>query len=619
MKTDIDTLKDSFKIGYEEFESSRKEAQEVIDLLHNRHYTQTELNELSNRGQPAETYNVIKRFERMFIGYFSSVMNTMKILPRTHDDIIRASVCNDMANFILEENDWDYIKDSILSDKITVGLSCYYIDAHKTGTQDELGRDMYEAKLSYINPQEIVLDPLSVKPDYSDARFLHRFKWVSEDAIIELFGKSKLDKLEEYYNFTDAEEAEFDYKYDTQFQGRFKIFNNYLIVHSIIKGDKGKYWSVFWSGETELFRKEITHKEIKFPYRVFRTINSDRAEYYGLFREVIPSQKAINQAILQIQLMVNTNKVFVEGDSAGADLVNFKTLLGRVNAVIPVKDLTGIKIENMSGDIVQQYQIIDEAINRIQSLLAINDSFLGQASASDSGRKVKLQQNASVIALRYITNKIEFLYLTLGRDLVSVMKQYYTSHQMISVADLNRVDQQKWLEINKPFEMPTGNVLPTGEPETELVYEAVESSSGEFELSVVNEPDTDLALSSVNVKVVTSAYNDTDDIERVFMDSMLSGPVGNSILNASPQHYFKLAGVAMEATKTRNAQKVADILMELSGGMPQEEIRDPRLAETPGGQGGQPGALMSAAGLLNIGDPNQGKNTNSGPIPKGGR
>jgi len=619
MKTDIETLKDSFKIGYEEFEPSRKEAQEVLDLLHNRHYTQTELNELSNRGQAPETYNVIKRFERMFIGYFSSVMNTVKILPRTKDDIIRASVCNDMSNFILEENDWDYIKDSILSDMITIGLCCYYIDAHKVDGEDALGRAKYEAKLSYINPQEIVLDPLSVKPDYSDARFLHRYKWVSEDAVVELFGKKKLNELEEYYNFTDADEAEFDYKYDTQFQGRFKLFNNYLIVHTVVKDDKNKYWSVYWSGDTELFKKEITHKEIKFPYRVFRTINSDRAEYYGLFREVVASQRSINQAILQIQLMVNTNKVFVEGDSAGADLVNFKALLGRVNAVIPVKDISGIKIENMNSDIVQQYQIIDEAIDRIQSLLAINDSFLGQAQASDSGRKVKLQQNASVIALRYITNKIEFLYLTLGRDIVSIMKQYYTAHQMISVADLNRVDQQKWLEINKPFEMPTGNVNPDGSLETEYVYEASESDTGEFELSVVNEPDTDLALSSVNVKVVTSAFNDTDDIERVFMDSILNGSVGNAVMGASPQHFFKLAGVAMEATKTRNAQKVADILMELSGSMPQEGPRDPRLAEGQPTQGGQPGALMSAAGMLNMADPNQGSNTGSGPIPEGGR
>ena len=60
MKATIEDLKDSFKIGYEAFEYSRREANGIWDLYHNRHFTDEQLSVLSNRGQPAETFNVIK-------------------------------------------------------------------------------------------------------------------------------------------------------------------------------------------------------------------------------------------------------------------------------------------------------------------------------------------------------------------------------------------------------------------------------------------------------------------------------------------------------------------------------------------------------------------------------
>ena len=70
MKATIEELKDTFKIGYEIYEDSRKEAMEVWDLFHNRHYTQEQLSVLANRGQPKETFNVFKMFGRMLIGYY---------------------------------------------------------------------------------------------------------------------------------------------------------------------------------------------------------------------------------------------------------------------------------------------------------------------------------------------------------------------------------------------------------------------------------------------------------------------------------------------------------------------------------------------------------------------
>ena len=43
MKVNIETLKDTFEYSYKAFESSREEAYAVLDLYHNRQYTDNQL------------------------------------------------------------------------------------------------------------------------------------------------------------------------------------------------------------------------------------------------------------------------------------------------------------------------------------------------------------------------------------------------------------------------------------------------------------------------------------------------------------------------------------------------------------------------------------------------
>ena len=92
MKIDIDTLRDSFKISYETFRESREESRKVVDYFHNKQFTEKQLSILKDRGQPAETFNIVKTFGRMLIGYYSTVVNTIKVVPCNQNDILTASI-----------------------------------------------------------------------------------------------------------------------------------------------------------------------------------------------------------------------------------------------------------------------------------------------------------------------------------------------------------------------------------------------------------------------------------------------------------------------------------------------------------------------------------------------
>lgn len=593
--TSIEYLKDTFHIGYNAFSTSHVEAAKVWEMYHNRQYTTQQLNILQNRGQPAETFNIIKLFSRMLLGYYSTVTNTVQANPIGLEDVPTAALLNDLINYTMRSNSFTVEGDKIKLSGIISGLMCVFIDVKPTGESDEFGRPLYEVVLEHVPESEIVLDGMSRRDDYSDARYIHRFKWIGEDQLAETFGEDKLDKITQYYNFTTQQDAEYGKNARQQEVGLYKIHNNYLVVHSVVRDSKGQSWSIFWNDNTILKKVKLQHKDVQFPYRVLKTNTSERTEYYGIFREVVETQNAINQALIKLQLLVNTQKAFVQ-DGAVENLAEFTDAFNRVSAVIPVTELAGIKIENMAREAIEQYQIIDKALDRIQRILLINDSMLGMAFASDSGRKVKLQQNASIVGLRYLTSRIEAFYRFLGWDIANLIQQYYTAHQAIRIAD--NATGERWIEVNKPTEIFTGEMDPsTGEPIMQTAYEEyLDPTTGEpyidedgnRVIAPVPREESELAYSKVDLEITSNNYNDEDEKNQLMLEQVLSGQVGQLLAQINPAGFFKAAGLSMQSMKTRNSPEIAKILdqtAEMLGGDPGAE------QDAKDRAGGMPGKL----------------------------
>ena len=567
MKVNIDTLRDTFKIGYEQFEDSRKEAKIINNYYHNRQYTDEQLEILRRRGQPAETFNLIKTFTRLLLGYYSTVVNTVKVYPKQQNDIITASILNDIVDYIFRSNSFITEAEKIKTDLILNGLMCSYVDVEELPETDEFNRPKYTINIHHVPIYELVLDPMSKLDDYSDARFIHRFKWVSREELKRLFGKDSIpDDYNPYQNYLNQLDTDFDNYYNDRFIGYSKQYDAFQLVHSIMFDDNGDTWSVYWAGELIFQKEKITYKEVKNPYRIFKLHNNtNKAEYYGIFRDIIETQNAVNQAIIKLQLLVNTQKVFVE-EGAVENLKKFSDAVNRVNAVIPVKELSGIKVENLSADALQQYKIIDSALSRIQRILSINDSFLGMAYASDSGVKVERQQRASITALRYLTLAIEQFYRLLGWDIVNLIKQYYTFHDIIRVAD--QTNTERWIEINAPEMVPAG-MNQQGQPIMQPVLEQYTNpatgepyadKNGNMVMAPIPTRDTELEFTRADIDVDSVAYNDEIDKNRLLIEQFLSGPLGQMLSQANPAGFFKAGALALKETRTKYSLELAGIL-----------------------------------------------------------
>lgn len=586
MKIDIDTLQDTFKIGYEAFASSRHRADEVINMFHDRQYTREQLAVLANRKQPAESFNVIKLFSRSLQGYFSSTLNTIMATPVAETDVTKAMNISDGIAYILRNNYYEQIESKLRLDAMLTGLQIAQIVPYKTGEQDEVGRPKMDIKISRINPAEVVLDPLSHENDYSDARFIHRFKWISEDHFKQIFSTKKLKALDGYDNHLNINEAEFAYKYGNQFAGRYKVYDNYLVVHTEIEDNKGRIQSVYWCGDSILEKEVSTYKGNKFSYKVTKTSDSDFAEYYGIFKEVTESQKAINQALLQIQRFVNTNKVIVETSALpdNMTLKQFQTTFDRISSLVVIERLSGIRVEDMSRDIQQQYTIIDRALDRIKQILHINDSFLGLSFASDSGKKVKIQQNSTIVALNYLADKLKHQNKQIGFDIAHIMSKDFNFTFQLQTTD--KLGNEQWKTMNQPIMMP--KISSDGELYEEPVTEEIDydPETNTSIIEYINIPESGMSDVKFNIDITTASYNDSDDSDRLMLEQTIQGPAGQALMNTNPALYFKMVAMSTKSNKTRNSEAVAQIFEQAAQALQPAPVQDPRMAQ---GQLGMPG------------------------------
>lgn len=561
-------LKESFKYGYEEYEPSRLEADEVLNMYHNRQWTGDQSAILANRGQPQETFNVIKLFARMLVGYYSTVVNTARALPTQTNDITMASMGTDLISAVMERNHFVTEGDKVKLSAMLEGLMCVYMNRRDTGERDRFGRPIYTIDMEHVPSHEIVLDPMSVKEDYSDARWMHRFKWVPYEELVKEFGKAKVDSLEEFYNYLEVPEAEFGYSHPSQFTGRYRVFNNYLLTHSVVQKGKDRY-AVWWCGDVILRKKKITFKKVRWTYRVVKTHTSNITEYYGIFREIVETQKAINQALVKLQLMANSEKIFVEEGSV-ENIDEFTAAVNRVTGVIPVAKLKGIKVEQMAREALEQYKMIDHALDRIQRILSVNDSFLGMAFASDSGRKVKLQQNATIMALRYLTERIQLMYRLLGEDILGLATQYMTAEQVLRVTD--ELTGFRFIELNKPMEIFSGQLDEQGQPIMEPVFEQVMDPEnkkplevdGNFVFAPIPEEETEVNFDKLDLTIESNAYNDEDERAQLMIDTVISGPMGQLMSQVNPAGYFKIGGLTLRTMKTRYSAEISEVFDKTS-------------------------------------------------------
>jgi hypothetical protein len=174
---------------------------------------------------------------------------------------------------------------------------------------------------------------------------------------------------------------------------------------------------------------------------------------------------------------------------------------------------------------------------------------------------------------------VEQFYRLLGWDILNLIQQYYTSHDIVRIADT--YEGQRWVEINAPLEIPTGRMGPNGMPETRLVFEEVldpetnkplVDENNKLVMAPIPTASTDIAFTKADISISSVAYDDEDAKNQTMLETFLNGPSGNFLMQANPAGYLRASEMAVKNVKTKYSDELADILSQTAqmvGGNPQ--------------------------------------------------
>ncbi len=435
----LGTAQDQFRESLAVYTSSITDGQTIRKYMEGKHYTDQQLKELASMRRVAESYNVLLRTKRMLTGYFDEVVTTAIAKSLKHDEAVSGLLHNEMYAYTKRISKWGSKRAKLIEDLITTGLCVPSLEVVPTDEVDNLGRIVYDVKIVQKDPKHYLLDYRSKEPDYSDATFIAEWDWYSFDTCVDQYGRAKVGLLQSDHTTYSNEllPATDEYR-QYQDMNNFQYWTDgqaFLIVKTFSKAKDGTISVIHWHGDIELKTEIIDAKTFpQMPIQLMR--DSETNAYYSLYRELLPAQDAINQALLQFQLLLNSNRVIVDSTAVSKrDEGDFAKKVKMVNEILHVNKLSGIRIESLSNDARMQIDRLYTSIQFILDIIGINEAFMGVSKAGDSGRKFEGQRGASESTLKYIFTPINLMHEELLRKTIHYNSTYKQATETVVTLD----------------------------------------------------------------------------------------------------------------------------------------------------------------------------------------
>ena len=208
--TDVSRFRQWFREAVDGMSDWRDEAQEDYDFVSGQQWTDEEKEVFADTGRPTITVNRIKPLINVLSGYQRLNRYDIDFLPRTDDDMEICQVRKGMTKYILDQSDYDREESLAFLDASIGGLGWFSVEYR----YDEESGDG-EAVVKREDPFGIYVDPESHKPDFSDAKYICRAKWVDKDELKTIYPEHAEEIDAQYQVYDSAEKTDGRTQIDT--------------------------------------------------------------------------------------------------------------------------------------------------------------------------------------------------------------------------------------------------------------------------------------------------------------------------------------------------------------------------------------------------------------------
>lgn len=488
-----DRLMDYYRMELDRQADNRYQQALDEDYFDSIQFTEEELAELRERGQPATVYNVIQQSVNWVCGSEKRGRTDFKVLPRGKEDAKSAEGKTKYLKYLSDVNRTPFHRSRAFEDAVKVGIGWIEV-----GVQDEDdGEPIYNRYESWRN---MIWDSASTELDGSDMRYQFRSKWVDEDIAVALFpdrAAQIADAVTDASIYGSSELSDGDMAMDqaeidrtdnsgaltvvvTHNRRRVRLIEAWFRMPEKVKKIRGGAFNGQIYDEADprhaeslrlgaaVFEKVMmrtrvaimTTKDLLWegpsPYRHNRFKFVPIWGYrrgrdglpYGMIRGLRDIQDDVNKRMAKALHIISTNKVIMEEGALPDDwtIEDFAAEVARPDAIIIKKQGKQLEL-NVDRDLEPAHlDFASRNIAMIQQVGGVTDELLGRTTNAVSGVAVQRRQEQGSLATARFFDNLRLAEQMRGEIELSLVEQFATEQKQFRIT--NQRGTPEFVQIN---------------------------------------------------------------------------------------------------------------------------------------------------------------------------
>lgn len=447
------------KRDYRNFLTSKKnemdEREIAREYYHGKQWSDAAVATLNKRNQPVITYNRVSRKINGVVGLLERLRQDPKAFPRTptQQQEKAADLSTAVLRYALDTNDWRSLSADIGRNGAIDGIGGLEMSLEMGDQGDP------DIKLDIVDPEDFFYDPRSIRPDFSDARYMGVAKWLDINAAIDMFPDFE-QEIRDHCN-TSGEEGRWDAKevrWSMGTEGNRKVR---LVEHWFL--ERGDWNFCFYTGSLHLvsgvspFLDEKGQTLCRFI--MFSNGIDHDADRYGFCRDLKGPQDEINQRRSKGLHLFNSRRVITE-KGAVDDPERARLEVAKPDGFIEVNPGLRFEFDDAArqADAAGNLQMLTEAKSELENF-GPNPALVGQGTgvAGSSGRAIALLQQAGIAELGPYIIRYRAWKLRVYRAVWNAIQQHWSSQRWIRVTDDEEIVQ--FIQVNGIENGPFGPVF----------------------------------------------------------------------------------------------------------------------------------------------------------------
>jgi len=424
---DVSALVRLFEEAENATADARRKAERDRDYYDGKQWTDDEVAALDKRKQPVVTYNRIQRKVDFLSGLERQQRKDPKAFPRTPKDQDAANAATDAIRYVCDAEEWDEVRSAAWDNMLIEGTGAILVGVKQ-------GKQGYDPSLTHIPWDRFFADPASVRPDWSDARYMGVVTWYDADVAEEKGWPT--DVVEATISRDGSEDTYGDKPRDNWADYTRRRFRAIEIYHR----KRGKWMRcVFTRGgylEPEapspyLDEDGAPENPIKAASLYIDRVN-DRA---GLVRVMISPQDMVNKAHSKAMHLTNMRQVRVS-PVASQEPDKIRRELAKPDGVV-VGEKDDFEILHTNDMAAAQFNLLQLSMNEID-LLGANAALQGKNENDMSGRAIMAQQNGGMVEVARAFDRLRSMSIEVYRAIWNRVRQVWSDERWIRVTDSPR-------------------------------------------------------------------------------------------------------------------------------------------------------------------------------------